>query len=120
MNELDFNKDGKIDYKEFLVYWKGVEIEQKVTPMERMVKGVSKVATQISVVKAFMGFSSKSKMSQVVELHRRKTQEKAMESVASGVAAAVNLNENDNGNRAVSGKYFPKLFKNEHGTEVNY
>ena len=118
LNELDFNKDGKIDYKEFLVYWKGVEIEQKVTPMERMVKGVSKVATQISVVKAFMGFSSRSKMSQVVELHRRKTQEKAMESIANDVAGTMSASEINNGNRAVSGKYFPKLFKNDNGIEV--
>ena len=41
-----------------------------------------------------------------------------MENIASDVAGTVSVSDGNNGNRAISGKYFPKLFKNENGVEV--
>lgn len=41
--ELDTNKDGKIDYKEFLNYWKSLERAEKLTPLQRFAVSVKKV-----------------------------------------------------------------------------
>jgi calcium-dependent protein kinase len=41
--ELDSNNDGKIDYKEFLAYWKSIERAEKLTPLQRFAMSVKKV-----------------------------------------------------------------------------
>jgi calcium-dependent protein kinase len=41
--ELDTNNDGKIDYKEFLAYWKSLERAEKLTPLQRFAMSVKKV-----------------------------------------------------------------------------
>jgi hypothetical protein len=94
----------------------------QVTPMEKLYSGVNKVSAQMSVVRAFMSFGSKNKLQQVVEMHRRKSREKGLEDISKGVVHGLNVSDPSNAsssspNRAVSGKYFPKLFaKNEDGS----
>ena len=41
--ELDTNHDGKIDYNEFLTYWKSLERAEKLTPLQRFAMSVKKV-----------------------------------------------------------------------------
>lgn len=41
--ELDTNHDGRIDYKEFLSYWKSLERAEKLTPLQRFAMSVKKV-----------------------------------------------------------------------------
>jgi hypothetical protein len=84
---------------------------------------VSKVQSQISVVRAFMGLGSKSKVQQVVELHRRRSQDKGVNAVTDTVATKLHVDEQQQLQGApspknrISGKFFPKLFKNEAGSD---
>ena len=34
-SEIDINNDGKIEYKEFLKYWRAIMIKINVTPMQK-------------------------------------------------------------------------------------
>ena len=43
ISELDTNKDGRIDYSEFLTYWRSLERTEKLTPLQRFAMSVKKV-----------------------------------------------------------------------------
>jgi Ca2+-binding EF-hand superfamily protein len=43
LSELDSNHDGKIDYSEFLNYWRSVERVEKHTPLQRFAVSANKI-----------------------------------------------------------------------------
>jgi calcium-dependent protein kinase len=51
ISEVDRNGDGKIDYKEFVLLWKEVEMEQRVRPIARFRQAVRRVSKSLRLFK---------------------------------------------------------------------
>ena len=57
--DMDHDKDGKIEYVEFLKYWRSIMIKYNVTPLQKFRKAVNKVRTSIKILKGLGGFKKK-------------------------------------------------------------
>lgn len=58
--EIDVNNDGKIDYMEFLKYWRAMMIKINVTPLQKFKSSAKKISNAVKVVR-MMALSSKAK-----------------------------------------------------------
>lgn len=52
MIEADFDGDGRIDYMEFMKFWRNLNLTQNLTPIQRFSKAVRRVTRSLSLIKA--------------------------------------------------------------------
>jgi len=52
MSEADLDGDGKVDYHEFIKFWRDFTIAQKLTPIQRFTKAVRQVTKGLSLIRA--------------------------------------------------------------------
>jgi hypothetical protein len=53
MKELDINNNGQIDYNDFSVYWRKLQVEKRVKTLGKFRQTVKKITTALNVVSAF-------------------------------------------------------------------
>lgn len=54
LKELDSNHDGKVDYREFLKYWKSLERAERVSPLKRFAMTVKKTMATLDATVLLM------------------------------------------------------------------
>jgi len=99
-SEIDINNDGKIEYMEFLKYWKIMMLKINVTPLQKFKSSVKRVTNAVKVVR-MMALSTKAKSLVGVAKQLSASKEK------SDARVEISHMEEDHGNDVV----FPSISK---------